>query len=110
MYHGARFGEGPVLAVLAMLAEGCCAWLRVAALLSSPPLRAMAPDASGRDGKAGASAEPESPSEVVHLAGTGDISIWGKQGTFLFRVDSPRSLAALVPNRGRPNRGGRGAL
>jgi len=75
MCHGARSGEGPVLAVLAMLAKGRCAWLRAAALLSSPPLRAMAPDASGRDGKAGVSAEPESPIEAMHPAGTGDISI-----------------------------------
>ena len=35
-------GEGPVLAMLAMLAIGRCAWLRVAPLLSSPALRAMA--------------------------------------------------------------------
>ena len=39
--HGAHCGEGPVLAILAMLAIGRCAWLRVAPLLSSPPLRAM---------------------------------------------------------------------
>ena len=40
--HGARFGEGPVLAILAMLAKMRCAWLRVAALLPTPALRAAA--------------------------------------------------------------------
>ena len=34
--------------------------LRVAALLSSPSFRSMASDVPGRDGKAGASTEPES--------------------------------------------------
>jgi hypothetical protein len=59
--HDAHYGEGPVLAILAMLAlKARCAWLRVAPLLSSPSLRAMAFDDPGRDGKAGASAEPES--------------------------------------------------
>jgi hypothetical protein len=56
--HGARFGEGPVLAILAMLAGKNA--LRVAALLPSPPLRAAARPASGRDGKAGAPTEQES--------------------------------------------------
>ena len=40
--------------------SGRCAWLRAAVLLSSPSLRAMADALSGRDGKAGALAEPES--------------------------------------------------
>src|SRR3954465_5445254 len=40
--------------------SGRCAWLRAAALLASPALRAMADAFSGRDGKAGALAEPES--------------------------------------------------
>ena len=34
-------------------ASARCAWLRAAALLPSPPLRAMALDVPGRDGKAG---------------------------------------------------------
>ena len=37
-----------------------CAWLRVAPLLPSPPLRSVAWTSSGRDGKAGASIERES--------------------------------------------------
>ena len=40
--------------------SGRCAWLRAAVLLASPALRAMADALSGRDGKAGAFAEPES--------------------------------------------------
>jgi hypothetical protein len=40
--------------------SGRCAWLRVAALLASPTLRAMANAWSGRDGKASALTEPES--------------------------------------------------
>ena len=40
--------------------SGRCAWLRVAPLLPSPPLRAAAVLLSGRDGKAGASTEVES--------------------------------------------------
>ena len=40
--------------------SGRRAWLRAAVLLSSPALRAMADALSGRDGKAGASAEPKS--------------------------------------------------
>jgi hypothetical protein len=37
-----------------------CAWLRVAPLLPSPPLRAAALAAPGRDGKAGSPIEQES--------------------------------------------------
>jgi hypothetical protein len=40
--------------------SGRCAWLRAAVLLSSPALRPMADALTGRDGKAGALAEPES--------------------------------------------------
>jgi len=40
--------------------NGRCAWLWVAVLLSSPALRAMTDALSGRDGKAGVLAEPES--------------------------------------------------
>ena len=52
--HGTHSGEGPVLAILAMLARrrrrsplpywcaARCAWLRVAPLLPSPPLRSAA--------------------------------------------------------------------
>jgi hypothetical protein len=43
--HGAHCGEGPVLAMLALL--------RVAPLLPSPTLRAVAKVMPGRDGKAG---------------------------------------------------------
>ena len=45
-------GEGPVLAMLAVL--------RVAPLLPSPTLRAVAGVMPGRDGKAGSSIEQES--------------------------------------------------
>jgi hypothetical protein len=69
-----------VLAILAMLAKERCAWLRVAALLSSPPLRATALAESGRDGKARAAAEPESPIERSDHEATGDIPIWGNEG------------------------------
>jgi hypothetical protein len=48
----------------------------------------MAPDASGRDGKAGPSAEPESWIEMADPGGKGDISILENKGTFLFCVDS----------------------
>ena len=41
-------------------AEALCAWLRVAALLPSPALRAVAMAAPGRDEKAGSSIELES--------------------------------------------------
>jgi hypothetical protein len=54
MYHGAHCGEGPVLAMLAR--KGA---LYVAPLLPSPPLRAAAPAAPGRDGKAGWPIEQE---------------------------------------------------
>ena len=93
-------GEGPVLAILTMLAIGRCAWLRVAPLLSSPPLRPMATDAPGRDGKAGSSAEPESMAQVIAIRRAegwflmtsgvpgGDILMLGNQGTFLCWVDS----------------------
>jgi hypothetical protein len=47
----------------------------------------MAPDASGRDGKAGPSAEPESWIEMADPGGKGDISILENKGTFLFCVD-----------------------
>jgi DNA replication protein DnaC len=50
--HGAHCGEGPGLAMLALL--------RVAPLLPSPTLRAVARGLPGRDGKAGSSIEPES--------------------------------------------------
>jgi hypothetical protein len=50
--HGAHCAEGPVLAMLALL--------RVAPLLPSPTLRAVAKAMPGRDGKAGSSIEPES--------------------------------------------------
>jgi hypothetical protein len=42
-----------------------CAWLRVAPLLSSPSLRAMAWALPGRDGKAGSPVEPESSVRVI---------------------------------------------
>jgi hypothetical protein len=42
-----------------------CAWLRVAARLPSPSLRAMAARAPGRDGKAGPPVEPESRASVA---------------------------------------------
>ena len=51
--HGSHFGQGPVLAILAMLAPGR---LRVApggSLLPSPTLRAVAPATPGRGRKAG---------------------------------------------------------
>jgi hypothetical protein len=38
----------------------CCAWLRVALLLPSPPLRAVTGALPGRDGKAGTPIEPDS--------------------------------------------------
>ena len=41
-------------------ANALCAWLRVAPLLPSPTLRAVACALSGRDGKAGSPIEPES--------------------------------------------------
>src|SRR5438128_10269427 len=50
--HCAHSGEGPVLAMLAVL--------RVAPLLPSPTLRAVARVMPGRDGKAGSSIELES--------------------------------------------------
>ena len=50
--HGAHCGEGPVLAMLAVL--------RIAPLLPSPTLRAVAGVMPGRDGKAGSSIEQES--------------------------------------------------
>jgi len=59
--HGAHAGEGPVLAVLAMLAPKT--ELRVAPGGSAPlfPFVALhGLDASGRDGKTGMPAEPES--------------------------------------------------
>ena len=74
--HGAHFGEGPVLAILAMLARkgalrvapGGSGWLRSS---QSPPLRAAAPAAPGRDGKAGLPIEQESgfcaPAEIDKL-------------------------------------------
>ena len=50
-----------MLAILAMLGpEWAPCGLRVVALLASPTLRAVANAWSGRDGKAGALAEPES--------------------------------------------------
>ena len=50
--HGAHCGEGPVLAMLALL--------RVAPLLPSPTLRAVPAVMPGRDGKAGLLIELES--------------------------------------------------
>jgi len=44
--------------------SGRCAWLRAAVLLSSPALRTMVDALSGRDGKAGVSAEPKSWVEI----------------------------------------------
>lgn len=51
-----------MLAILAMLARvmARCAWLRVAVLLSSPALRAVAWALPGRGGKAGSPIERES--------------------------------------------------
>jgi hypothetical protein len=85
--HGAHSGEGPVLAILAMLAlKARCAWLRVAALLSSPPLRAMAANVPGRDGKAGASTEPESQAGriIASAPGNREGTSWrcGNRGHF----------------------------
>ena len=78
-----------MLAILAMLAKGRCAWLRVAALLSSPRFRAMATDASGRDGKAGAPAEPESRIEAMRHARTGTFLFGGTRGHFYFALTPP---------------------
>ena len=66
------------------------------AVLSSPPFRATAPDAPGRDGKAGASAEPESWIDAAGSEGKGDIPILGNQGTFLLCVDR---VVGYAPHR-----------
>jgi hypothetical protein len=67
--HGAHYGEGPVLAILAMLALKDA--LRVAPG-GSAPLFPFAPHHGdgipGRDGKAGASAELESLAGVINTS------------------------------------------
>ena len=55
-----------------------CAWLRVAALLSSPPLRAVAARPPGRGGKAGSPVELES---MVWLAAATTLSRSGLRVT-----------------------------
>ena len=71
--------------------RGRCAWLRVAPLLPSPPLRPMATDASGRDGKAGASAEPESPAGVIGISASAP-----RKGTFWRSRNRGHSGVALT--------------
>jgi hypothetical protein len=77
-----------VLASLAMLAPKGA--LRVAPGGSAPLFPSAphhGPTISGRDEKAGSSAEPESWIAGVRHGGRGDISILENQGTFLFCVD-----------------------
>ena len=96
-----------MLAILAVLAPKTA--LRVAPLVSSPPLHAMARDVSGRGGKAGLPAELESlvhliPRRTVSSSSTAlrragaDISMLGNQGTFLCWIDtgSTASCAAAL--------------
>src|SRR5580692_42176 len=59
--HGAHYGEGPVLAILAMLVrQGALRVVPGAPLLPSPALRVAAWALPGRGGKAGSPIEPES--------------------------------------------------
>jgi hypothetical protein len=80
-----------VLASLAMLARdrARCAWLRVALLLPSPPLRPAAWALPGRDGKAGSPIEPES--WICEVAARTTVSRSGLRVTaptgFQLRVD-----------------------
>jgi hypothetical protein len=87
-----------VLASLAMLAlKGA---LRVAPGGSAPLFPSAPPHGlafSGRDEKAGSSAEPESWIAVVRPGGRGDIPILENQGTILFCVDTGGSKSVSTP-------------